>query len=467
MSAAARSLQYLSASVSQGIFGIISLLVILPALSNTDLGYVAALETLAYLFSTLIGFNLDRAASRFYFLKDDSSYRQKLYATLSYSVLFTLIAGVCGAILLQNFVTQIFPELPFMPLVALILVRTSIDIYLKVESAFLVAGRQSGIHSKSIILSGFTALLLSLLFVFTFQLGVIGFILAQAMASFVRLIYLMAISISKRTFREFDKTILISSLSYAWPFFPTLAFAWIISYYDRILINQFLGIESLGIYALSLKLAGTLFLVTGSIVSAIYPIFYAVYDKVERERDIGVGIDFSRALVTILCFLSLSLLTIGGLVFEIIIGTRGEAAIIFFGFLVVNYWIGAVGFIATESLMRAKATTLNMVLSLFLATAAIGLNYLLIPFLGISGAIVSGFITYALGFLLQLYAARRFVTVPFCWETYIGSLGILVIGACLLMLQVGWQFRIGLFIAGSLLMWTRLHGAVFFFKKFG
>ena len=467
MSVAARSFQYLSASVSQGIFGVISLLVVLPALSNSDLGYVAALETLAYLFSTLIGFNLDRVASRFYFLKDESLYIQKLYATLNYFVLITIVAGVCGVIVFQNFISQIFPELSFMPLIILMLVKTSIDIYLKVEAAFLVASSQSEIHSKSTILSGFTGIILSSIFVIIFQLGVLGFVVAQVIASFVRLIYLITVSMSGRSPRVFDIAILKSSLSYAWPFFPTLVFAWIISYYDRILINQFLGIESLGIYTLSLKLAGTLLLVTGSLVSAIYPIFYAVYDKVESKRDIDVGINFSSALIVILFFSALSLLTIGSLLFEFLIGPRVEAPLTYFGFLVLNYWIGAVGFIATESLMRARATTLNMVLSFFLAMVAIGLNYLLIPFLGISGAIVSGFITYALGFLLQLYAARQFVTVPFCWGTYVRALSIIVVGACILMIQPGWYFKVGLFIAGLVLMWTKLQMAIIFFKKFG
>lgn len=467
MSAINRGFRYISASISQGVFGFISLLVIFPALSNTDLGYIAALEALAYLFSTLAGFNLDRAASRFYFLEPSDSYRVKLYSTLNYLVLLTLIFGVLGAFIFENFINQIFPELPFMPLVVLVLIKACIDIFLKVESAFLVAGRQSELYSTSIIVPGLVGLILSLLFVLIFKLGVLGFILAQLVASVVRLIYLTLASIKNRSLKKFDRDIVLKSLAYSWPFFPTLVSAWILSYYDRILLSEFVGMENLGIYALSLKLAGILLIATGSIVSAVYPIFYDVYSKVESEKNIGDGMDFSRALISSFTIISLALLTIGSLFFELIIGDRVDASLVFFGFAVINYWIGAVGFIATESLMRARATAVNMILSLFIALIALGLNRLLIPSLGISGALVSGFFTYMLGFLIQLQAARRWVPVPFCWKTYVGAMGLLIISALLLKLQAGWEFRIGLFALGILLLWKRLRDAVILFNKYG
>lgn len=410
--------------MSQGAFGIVSILVVIPKLSNTDLGYIAALETLTYLFATAAGFNLDRAASRFYFDSENEANQKDLFTTLNLFSVMTVGLCVTLVVIFRFAVARVFPTLTFWPLMVLGLARISLDIAGRIEQSYLVASGRSGRFAFGTILSGAIMIASASYMVVWLSYGVIGYLLAQVIAALFLLVFLGLASWHVRGWGRWQGSILSEALSYAWPFAPTLVVAWVMSYYDRILVGRRFGIETLGVYGLSLRFAAPLLLVSTAITRAIYPTFYSVYGSTEAGPSERLA--FARSVIYVFGALALSAMTIGRMVFHVAYGTRADEALTYFAFIIVTYWISAVAFLSSESLMLAKATKANMVLGLGCAAVSLGLNYLLIPMAGIKGAVASGAITALGAFGAQLYLARRYITFAIPARSYAYVLAVLV-----------------------------------------
>jgi O-antigen/teichoic acid export membrane protein len=465
VTATRRGFHHFAASLSQGLFGLVSIVVIIPKLSNTELGYIAALETLTYLFATVAGLNLDRAASRFYFNNESEEYRRNLFATLNLLSLVTigvaaLLVGIFGGALIR-----VFPSLPFWPLMVLALARVCFEIAGRIEQSYLIASGRSGLYAVGTIVSGFVLITLAFYLVVHLSYGVVGFLAAQVLAAVFLFVFLALASWKPRGWGKWESGILPPALSFAWPFIPTLIVAWIMSYYDRILVGRRFGLETLGVYGLSLRFAAPVLVVCGSITRAIYPSFYAVYGSADNRPSDRIA--FARSVIYLFGGLGLGAMTMGRIVFGSVYGVRAEDALVYFVFIVVTYWISSVGFISSESLMLAKATKSNMVLGLWFAGASLGLNYLLIPSTGIKGAIAAAAVVALASFAAQLYLARRYVKIEMPPASYAYVLAVLLGTAVLAAWARAVWMDAALFILGATLLGPGVYKAVQFLRVRG
>jgi O-antigen/teichoic acid export membrane protein len=131
------------------------------------------------------------------------------------------------------------------------------------------------------------------------------------------------------------------------------------------------------------------------------------------------------------------------------------------------YWVSAVSFISSESLMRAKATKANLVISSAMAAVALLLNLLLIQRLGIVGALAAGIATAVLGFIVQLYVARQRVVLPFPRRSYLFAFAILAGTAILAYWSEQRSTMVISFLAGAVLLARPVQQSIRFFLAHG
>jgi O-antigen/teichoic acid export membrane protein len=468
MSATKRFGFHLIATLSQGVFGVATLLFVIPQLTNVELGYVAALESLTYLFATVAGFNLDRAASRFYFNKSSGSYRQDLLRTINLTVLASVILCILLVYAFKELLSTIFPEIPFWPFISLALIRVSLEICTRTELGYLIASGRSARYAAATVLSGVVGVCLSVFWVNYLQMGVLGWLYAQLVAVASLCAFTLGVSGVQLRGGRFNVKILTAAVSYSWPFIPNLIGAWVISYFDRILVNQTLGLESLGLYALATKMASVYLLISASVTKSIYPTFYAVYaPDLENNGQLDDALRFSKAVIYIFALLVLFTLTIGGIAFKLIFGERVEHMGGLFGYILLMHWVASVAFLSSESMMRANATVANMILGLLLALLSLGLNYWLIQAWGTVGAVASGIFVSLVGFCAQMYLARRLLPVPFDYKVYGYVFTVLAACVCVLAWNDDWQIKLGILATGLLMLGFGVKDAVVFLRRNG
>lgn len=468
MSATKRFGFHLVASLCQGLFGIVTLLFVIPKLSNVELGYVAALESLTYLFATVAGFNLDRAASRFYFNKNDEYYRKDLFRTVNLVVFGSVIVCALFIFVFERLLLKIFPEIPFWPFIALALIRISVEICTRTELGYLIASGHSANYATATVLSGATGVGLSVLLVSYLDMGVPGWLYAQLVAVALLFAFTLGVSGLRRRGGRFDVKILTATLSYSWPFMPNLIGAWVISYFDRILVNHALGLESLGLYALATKMASVYLLVSASVTKSIYPTFYTIYaPDAENGGHSDDALHLAKAVIYIFALIALVTLTIGGMAFKQIFGVRVDHVGGLFGFILLMHWVASVGFLSSESMMRANATKSNMILGLLLAVLSLGLNYWLIPIWGTVGAVASGISVALAGAYAQMHLARKRLPMPFSYKVYCYVFLVLAVAASVVMWNDAWQIKLGVLIAGLFMLGRGVKDGVVFFRRIG
>ena len=468
MSATKRFSFHMVSSLAQGLFGVVSLLFVIPELSNIELGYVAALESLTYLYATVAGFNLDRAASRFYFNRTAESYEKDLLRTINLAVLASVIASAVFAFAVKELLLDIFPGIPFWPFISLALIRVSVEICTRAELAYLIASGRSVRYAVATIFSGAAGVVLSVFLVNYLEMGVTGWLYAQLTSACLLFLFTVGVSSLQRRGGRFDVKILSAALLYSWPFIPNLIGAWAISYFDRILVNQTLGLEELGLYALATKMASVYLLVSASFTKSIYPTFYTIYaPDTDNNRQSHEALRFSRAVIYIFALLVLCTLTIGGVVFRLIFGERVDHAGGMFGFILIMHWVASVAFLSSESMMRANATVANMILGLLLAMLSLGLNYWLIPTLGTVGAVASGIFVALVGFCAQIYLARKFLPIPFAYEVYGYVFLVLAVGVSLIAWNDAWQMKLMVLASGLLMLGRGVKDGVVFLRRNG
>lgn len=112
-------------------------------------------------------------------------------------------------------------------------------------------------YSIASIIIGSTAVILNLIFLLVLELGAAGILLANMLANFTGVAYLVAaMQIYKYLhFRSVSKSKIQELLTYSWPLVPNHISIWGINGVSRTIVSVTLGIGAVGIFAIASKLS--------------------------------------------------------------------------------------------------------------------------------------------------------------------------------------------------------------------
>ena len=116
-------------------------------------------------------------------------------------------------------------------------------------------------------------LVLSLVFIVVFSLGVEGWIYAQLLAGLVVLItaYISLLHDKLISIRFWNKLYLKEYLSYSLPLLPHIVGVVLLSFFDRIILNQKMGLSNVGIYVVAVQVSMILAILFDAINKAYTP----------------------------------------------------------------------------------------------------------------------------------------------------------------------------------------------------
>lgn len=251
---------------------------------------------------------------------------------------------------------------------------------------------------------GITNHAVTLLMVITLSLGVTGYLLGSLAASI--LVGLGGfVAISRWAVPHLSVSKLRGALAYSVPLFPHFYSHFIISMADRVLLARLGTLDAVGIYTIGYTLANSLYMVVTSGNSAIMPEF-------ARAGDDEIAFD-RLATTTTYYLLFAAIATVGFSLFmpvfvRLFFPASYQNAVSILPWLAVAFFSVALYNVPMNVLSQTqRETNIVPLLTVTAAGANIGLNFILIPPLGIVGAAISTLGAYFLLALLVFGISQR------------------------------------------------------------
>ncbi|WP_105618968.1 oligosaccharide flippase family protein [Vallitalea okinawensis] len=359
----------------------------------------------------IVAFSLYSAAIRFYADYSENQVKlKKFYSTL---VSFIIISGFIflslGILFRDIFVSIFFEGVEFYPIV-LIAFLSLIFVSLFTMHQSILQGMQQGKKLTKINLTVFViSSIFRIVLISVFDLGVVGFLLAQLIVYIGYFIY-MIYDLKKKDLLEWtiDMRILKESLKYSIPLMPHNLSTNIASLASRIFINTTGSLATVGLYSIAMQFGNLIDIVQMSVNRAFQPWFYEMMKKHDTES-IKEAVNLSNVL---LIFYSLIYMGIGLFSQEVVILMTNDdytLAWTVIPILVVGFSVKSMYYFYVNIIMFYKAAARKLFIATIIGSFVdIILAYLLVPHYGMYGSAISFLlakiiIVYIAIFLSKLY----------------------------------------------------------------
>lgn len=219
----------------------------------------------------------------------------------------------------------------------------------------------------------------------------------------------------------FSASHLREMLRFSTPLVFSSVAVWLSLYIDRIMIARLLSLDDLGLYGVGYRVASAAGLLMIGFQGALTPLIYKHY----REPETADAIWRIFRLFVALALTAFATLAVMAPDLVRLLATPeffGAASVVVF--LVPAVFLKSM-YIFTPGLMIAKKTAVFAALNIVGACANVGLNWLLIPQLGIRGAALATMITALCVFSLYVLLGQRHYAIPFEWKRVVPAAGVI------------------------------------------
>ncbi len=365
-------------------------------------------------------FTLQLEWALFRFLIDargDSGRIKAIISNVLYVVVPILTVVSLAAILLNLYVDSSY----ILPSAALVVSTVLLNLSLQCARG-LGKNKQYAIAS---ILSAVTLAVLFFVFVVLMGMGLIGVLLASAVAAGVACGYIF---FSVRLYRYLDISARDAKLQkqllgYATPLIPEIAAWWVVNVSDRTIITWVLGAAANGIYAVANKYA--------LIFNVIFGIFHMSWTEQasihinDKDRDSFFS-DIHNSALWLFGSLGLLMIAVCPLVFPLIINQEFSDALLYIPILVIANLFYALASIY-GAIYVAKRKTRQIARTTIIASIVnIAINLVLIHLIGVFAAALSTLVGYLMLAAYRHFDTQKYVSINYNKRTIL-SLGLLYI----------------------------------------
>lgn len=273
-------------------------------------------------------------------------------------------------------------------------------------------------------------LILNILFVAVFRWGIQGLLVSTLVALLPKAALLLWYVRGELSLR-FERAILVRMLRYGSPLIMASISGWILSSSDRFFLKHYSDFEQIGLYSIAYKLAGGLnFILFAPIISAW------TRNAFEHQKSPELPEMFRRITRV---FLSIGLLVIVSSsalmpeILRVLTNPKYYGAYLAYPLLVASFVAFGLNRMFEIPLQLKNKSGLSGVLGSFAMLFNLAFNALLIPKLGILGASISTFASYALNNVLYYHFANKYNPMPY---PLAAALGISLAGGGVVMLAL-------------------------------
>lgn len=310
-------------------------------------------------------------------------------------------------------------------------------------------------YSIGNILQTLLVAVFNIIFLIIFKMGVPGYFMAYTIASFITMIYALAVGKGYKTFRlkKMDRLLFKNMAKYSVVLIPNSFMWWIMNSSDRIMVSAVIGVAANGIYAISYKLP--------SIISIAASVFNQAWSySAIKEEGAKDETEFNNrilvCLISVSMLIGITLCTFIKPFLEIYVSDAYYEAWKYTPFLIIGCVYMTLGSFMATSYTIHKDSLGFLFSAMFGAIFNITFNYILIPRIQVYGAALATCVSYILVFVFRLVHTRKYLKYNIKNKEFIfGSIMLFASGALMFVDNIYGQIAQVIIIALSTVFYVR------------
>lgn len=377
---------YTIGSMMTPALGLILLPVYTNYLSPKEYGIMTTVQTLVGMFQLLLLLSLHGAVTRFYFdfLEDKDEQRKYLGSIFIFVLLFSTISCIILIFLSEQLAHLVFGNIPTNPYYFYLIGLSWLTSLISLPLALLRAKEKVITFVVVNFTKSILVISLTIYFIIVKGKGAESVLISDLFVSIIIAIVLWYL-IKKDLKFSLNKKYIKESLIFSIPLLPHVASGWIISSSDRIILEKYVSLSEVGVYALAVQVSLVLSLFYASINNALVPRYTKL--KVEGNDDSA-----SKILkVFLILIISTGILGFTVLVYglKFLTNESYHYSLKLLPFLIFAQILKGLYFIPVAKLFYYKKTNAIALSSTLAALINISINLFLIPIIGVRGAVIS------------------------------------------------------------------------------
>jgi len=403
---------YLSANVISTAIPFISLPIYTRFLSPSDFGIVALFFTFGLISTGLVSLGLRSATYRYYFkFKNDTKEFIALNSTnITFLVSTFLLSGIFLYSISEFASNYMFDGKISKQIIMLSFLWGCIGYMYEYFSLLLTAQKKVKMFTMITVTMAFLNTGLTLFFIFVYSLTYMAKIYAILITHSILLAALIYKSRNYINF-EFSFHKLKMSIIFSFPLIPRKIIGLTYKSFDKLMLNNYGGLSSVGHYSFGVKFATFIKFVIDAIAKAWNPFFLEKANQNTEDAKNEIVSNFFRMLFLIM-FIGLGLIYFSEEMVKSLTTSEFYPAMYVVPVYVYYYLFDIMSLIAINQIMHVEKLSFLLPASVVSILINIALNIFLIPKYGFIGACIATAIAALLSVLVTFYFGNKFYPLP-------------------------------------------------------
>jgi O-antigen/teichoic acid export membrane protein len=394
---------HLGVAVASKFVPLASIFIYSRYMTTHDYGVLNLFVSYLWIFAIVMSLNLHTGIGRFIY-QEGAEFGSFLGTSL---IAIGAIYFIAAIVVLLNFdAASTFLGLPY-PIVFLMLLVVLGQIFESIFTQISIFHQRSALLLKVISIKAGATFLLSLgLLLMLRSEKYLAVLYADALASFAIVVYVIA-SIRGSVRWSLQAKHLRFLASYSLPLIPYMLCLTLLSQFDRVLIDQYFGKESVGLYSLVYNIGVLLLTVVTAVLNTFTPTLFDALNK----KNYGRILNDSQNIFALAVVVTAGLVLFGQELAAILAPEKYAQAfdlipIVAIGglcFVIFQIWVRVITY--------AQHTAYLSVIAIVATTVNIGLNYWLLPIYGYKIAAVTTVVAYIVMSLLAVVVVNQVVAL--------------------------------------------------------
>lgn len=356
-------------------------------LTPEDYGIFGYLQFMLLIMATIFMFGFYGAQTRFFYQhKNESEVIGEYLFTINLWLFAVLLPGVLLVIFFGENVYKLFgpDDVPFYPYVPLIAWTIFFQVMNQLVISFWVA-RKAYLKTTLLQLCLFFLITGFAVYLVVFrEMGAEGKIKSVLYGQMV-FFFLAYFPYAKQFIFKIRWQYLAFSLSYGLPIVIHLLSGVMHSSIDRAILADMVPVAELGLYTLGYQVGTAMSIVTTSVNRAWQPSYYDIMGSSDPKKDHHIRRTFNLWLILMSVICTTGILW-GGDILELITPEQFHGATVVVPYVMLGYFFYGLYYFAVSPIFFYNKTIWLPWFTVAAAAVNIGLNFLFIPYLGITGA---------------------------------------------------------------------------------
>ena len=330
---------------------------------------------------------------------DTDEERKKLFGTLSififfYNVILLFIFSFAGGLFDKHFNSKI----PFWPFIFIAVFSGFFNAFSLLPLASLRLKHKSFQFAIINIGKNIVQLLMTIILVVVVKMSALGVIYSILIANAVFFIY-FSIYIYQNAVFQFDKAQLIKALRFSLPLVPGSLAYLLINLLDRIIIARFLSLSDLGLYGTAATLGFLINIISTGFYQALEPHIFKCYNQENFKKEFE---RIRRIFLVILLSVALGLAFLAKEFLYFMSNEGFHSAYLYVPIILIGGVFSGMNLLYATVITASGRTKVNSVNTIIGCLISIGTNFILVPWIGITGAAVAFTVAFAVIFCLSM-----------------------------------------------------------------